>query len=77
MGGRGAALTGGPPQAPQPPEPDNHHNHHPRRAAQVVQSEPVKYPEDVPISDHLKDLLHRMLIKVGGWGAGQATASAR
>lgn len=30
---------------------------------QVVQSEPVRYPEDVPISDALRDLLQRMLVK--------------
>ena len=30
---------------------------------QVVQNDPVKYPEDVPISDALRDILGQMLVK--------------
>ena len=32
---------------------------------QVVQNEPVKYPEDVAISGNLRDLIDKMLTKVG------------
>ena len=31
---------------------------------QVVQTEPLKFPEEPPVSDDLKDLLYQMLIKV-------------
>lgn len=31
---------------------------------QVVQNEPVRYPEDVPISDALRHMLGAMLTKV-------------
>ena len=31
---------------------------------QVVQTEPLKFPEEPAVSDDLKDLLYQMLIKV-------------
>ncbi len=36
---------------------------------QVVQTEPLRFPEDVPTSDDLKDLLTKMLAKVRMDGA--------
>ena len=33
---------------------------------QVVQSEPLRFPEDPPVSDELRDLLSQMLCKVRG-----------
>ncbi len=37
-------------------------------ALQVVQSEPLRFPEDPPVSDELRDLLSQMLCKARGWG---------
>ena len=34
------------------------------RLLQVVQTEPLRFPEDVAVSAELKDLLSRMLCKV-------------
>ena len=38
---------------------------------QVVQNDPVRYPDDVPISDGLRDIMGQMLIKVQGGGKGR------
>ncbi len=37
---------------------------------QVVQNDPVRYPDDVPISDALREIMGQMLIKVRGRGMG-------
>lgn len=34
---------------------------------QVVQTEPLRFPEDPLVSDDLKDLLSQMLAKVKSW----------